>query len=417
VGGGDGTASFALFILFSALVADDARADEGLKDTGNGFIWDNQELEEFFPAMAQMPLGSANDFAHVLGWGQKYPGARQMGKGAKLAALWRWVEAIIDPARRLANFDIWGLMPEPGSGHCNFKICELTGNRGLNPKQYHEGQWQLVMKEACSPIPLFSCLYFTAGFGGYMISRFQLNRRNTPLQNRAEYARQICAILAESLPPQLSRGLDDVEVHCSGEKYFPPRGEDQGSKYQEVGFLNINWAANKVHGADRADLLARAKCCGSVREAVDFGDGKMDMLRAKKSTMMRCPNATIQTDKKDDMTLRFSGKKGTGLFFQWDGEARFAFSPSGDQFSLHVRKILNVPVVLGPEFGASSKGSPTSDRRVKFEFSGINPEAQEEVKERVMKNIRGELNSEMCATAAEMRLAGLVHHGDFKNAM
>lgn len=244
-----------------------------------------------------------------------------------------------------------------------------------------------------------------------MISRFQLNRRRTPMRNRAEYVRQLLAILAEPLPPQLERGLDNVEVHCSGEKYFPPRDGIDASTYQEVGFLNINWAANKVHGASRASLLARIGCC--ERDSVTFGDGKMDMLRAKKSTVLRSPGATLQTDKKEDMTLSFSGKKGTGVFFQWDGEARFAFSPSGNRFNLHVRRILNVPVVLGPEFNPSISGSPARDRPVRFEFSGIDLEAQEQVKRRIVKNVRGELNTEICATTGDMQMAGLVHDGAF----
>ena len=30
---------------------------QGLQDTGNGFIWTDQEMADFFPALAQMPLG------------------------------------------------------------------------------------------------------------------------------------------------------------------------------------------------------------------------------------------------------------------------------------------------------------------------------------------------------------------------
>ena len=33
---------------------------EGLQDTGNGFIWTDQEMADFFPALAQMPLGLIN---------------------------------------------------------------------------------------------------------------------------------------------------------------------------------------------------------------------------------------------------------------------------------------------------------------------------------------------------------------------
>lgn len=43
---------------------------------GNGFIWTDEELAESFPAIAQMPLGSANDFGNILGWGQPAPERR-----------------------------------------------------------------------------------------------------------------------------------------------------------------------------------------------------------------------------------------------------------------------------------------------------------------------------------------------------
>lgn len=42
-GGGDGTASFTIFMIFAALRADDTRADEGLRDSGNGFIWSDED--------------------------------------------------------------------------------------------------------------------------------------------------------------------------------------------------------------------------------------------------------------------------------------------------------------------------------------------------------------------------------------
>ena len=115
-GGGDGTASFAVFIVFLALKADSDRPD--LQDAGSGFIWTDEELQNYFPALAQMPLGSANDFAHTLGWGQKYPGDPGgnpfQTRTAALHALQRWILAVIDPASRVANFDLFGIMPPPG---------------------------------------------------------------------------------------------------------------------------------------------------------------------------------------------------------------------------------------------------------------------------------------------------------------
>jgi hypothetical protein len=75
-GGGDGTGSFTLHMILKALQADNLRdEEEGLRNTGNGFIWTDEELRASFPAIAQMPLGSANDFANILGWGQTYPGS------------------------------------------------------------------------------------------------------------------------------------------------------------------------------------------------------------------------------------------------------------------------------------------------------------------------------------------------------
>ncbi|CAE8635316.1 unnamed protein product, partial [Polarella glacialis] len=48
-GGGDGTGSFSLFILFLALKADNDRSNEGLADSGNGFIWSDEEMGELRP--------------------------------------------------------------------------------------------------------------------------------------------------------------------------------------------------------------------------------------------------------------------------------------------------------------------------------------------------------------------------------
>merc|ERR1712232_915233 len=97
-GGGDGTASFALHMLFRTLQADPAISDDGFPDQGNGFIWTDDEMAQAFPALAQMPLGTANDFGHSLGWGHRYPGDAEShglfgSRRKSLNALQTWISS------------------------------------------------------------------------------------------------------------------------------------------------------------------------------------------------------------------------------------------------------------------------------------------------------------------------------------
>jgi len=414
-GGGDGTGSFALFIIFLALKADHSRALEGLEDTGNGFIWTDQEMAESFPALAQMPLGSANDFGNILGWGQKYPGDVSCpcppcgGREVAFSNLKRWLLAVLNPKSRIANFDVWGLMPPAGEDRCNFKLAELTGRRGRNPNVKAEGQRQVLLKQAGKPVPFFICLYFSAGIGAYMTSRFQINRRKTPLRNRAEYVRQLLGIVMESTPPQLNGRLTGVQIDCEEQPYFPPRRNlpNQGRKYREVGFYNINWQAHGLHGADRASLGSRL-CCGK-REPVRFNDGKIDMFRWKFASFFKNPGTTMQTDKKEDMLLNFSTdqQKGKGVFFQWDGESRYAFNPDGSDFQIYIRKVVNLPVVIGPWVDERLTGDLDNGQQVAFGFHGKDPEAQAAVRRRVLQLVGGSLDNELIANVEELLGAGL----------
>eukprot|EP00931_Biecheleriopsis_adriatica_P066931 TRINITY_DN41149_c0_g1_i1.p1 TRINITY_DN41149_c0_g1~~TRINITY_DN41149_c0_g1_i1.p1 ORF type:complete len:702 (+),score=147.15 TRINITY_DN41149_c0_g1_i1:57-2162(+) len=415
-GGGDGTGSFTIFMIFLALKADPDRVDidgDLFKDTGNGFIWTDEEMAESFPALAQMPLGSANDFGNILGWGQKYPGyvsdcyccgAREVA----MSRLYRWIEAVIDPKSRVVNFDIWGFMPPKGKETVDFRLAELTGKRGRCPNKVVDGKRQIALAKAGKPVPLFVCLYFSAGIGAYMTSRFQINRRRTPLRNRIEYVKQLLGIVAESTPPQLDLRLTGVSVDCDSQPYFPPRRRPNvnlGRKYREVGFYNINWQAHGLHGADRASLGARL--C-SRRLPVMFNDGKLDMFRWKFASFFKNPGVTMQTDKKEDMLLTYeSTTKGKGIFFQWDGEARFAFSPTNEPFHIFIRKVLNLPVVIGPFIDESLTGNLDNGKEVKFSFSGSTPEEMDQVRRRVLKSVSGKLDSELNATPEEIEAAGL----------
>jgi len=402
-------ASFALSILFAALAADDSRVDEGLRDSGNGFIWTDEDIENFFPALAQMPLGTANDFGHVLGWGQKYPGSQDRSELDMLRSLQAWVQGAISPASKVVNFDMWGILPEEGADKCNFKLCELTGKKGMDPRVQVDGKPQLLMKEAGLPVPFIVCLYFSVGFGAEIVSRFQMNRRDRPWKNKLEYFKQGLGIVTQSRPPQVGSRLMGVEVDCEGGGYFPPqRGgdNDKGRLYREVGFYNINWQANMVHGADRAPACARL--C-STREPVMFNDGRVDMYRMKFRSLVKNPGLKFQTDKREDMTLTYRGHAGQGIFFQWDGEARFAFSSTGQPIHIHIRRVLNVPVVLGPWFDPKVTGDPDNGQPVRFHFCGSTHAAREQVRQRILKSVRGELDSELNATQDEIRGACLSH--------
>jgi len=407
-GGGDGTGSFAIFIVFLALRADASREEDGLCDSGNGFIWTDEEMEKSFPAIAQMPLGSANDFGNILGWGQKYPGdpACCGGREGSKGQLTRWIQAVISPSSPVVNFDMWGILPAPGTEKCDFKLAELTGKRGSSPKEVVEGKKQLVLKEAGKPVPFFICLYFTCGFGAYMVGRFQINRRKTPLRNRLEYTRQAVGIVTEPTPPQLNLRCNGVKIDCEGKAYFPPRRHlgVKGRAYREVGFYNINWQAHALHGADRASLGARL--CSS-RKPVMFNDGLLDMMRWRFTSIIKNPGLRLQTDKKKDMLLNFAGGEGKGLFFQWDGEARFAFSPSGKDFNIFIRKVLTIPVVIGPYHNPKLTGPIDNGKPVKFEMFGETPAERELVRKRILANVGGKLDSEMNATAAEIQGAKL----------
>jgi len=260
------------------------------------------------------------------------------------------------------------------------------------------------MKEASLQVPFFVCLYFSAGYIGYVASRFQLNRHKSRLANKAEYLRQGLGIVLEQKPPQLGSNLDAVKIECEGEHYFPPTHHEgnTGNRYREVGFYNINWQGGAFHGANRDSLRHRLT---SSRQPVMFNDGMLDMYRGRFSSLLKNPGLRWQTDKKKDMLLNFSNESGTepgtGIFFQYDGEARFAFSPTSENFSLYIRKVLTIPVVMGPYHKAKLTGEVESMEGC-FEFSGEIEADREQVRRRIFSLINGSLAQEMNATKEEL---------------
>jgi hypothetical protein len=308
----------------------------------------------------------------------------------------------------LAKFDVWGIFPERGADVCDFKIAELTGGQGWCPNKVTEQKKrELHLKMASHPVPFLVCLYLSVGFGAYMVARFQLNRHGTPFRNRLEYIRQGLGILIEPTPPQMCVRLRDVEVDCENEPYFPPRRKlgNHGRRYREVGFYNINWQAHALHGADRDRCLSRVSC--KRRTPVRFDDGQLDMFRWNAKSFVKNPGPLMQVDKKKDMTLTFNGGSGRGLFFQWDGEARFAFSPDGKPFHLSVRKALTIPVVIGPKYNRKLLGGAGPSEDARFSFSGDSPIEVELVRKRVLQSARDELRSELCASREEIEQANM----------
>jgi hypothetical protein len=411
-GGGDGTASFALHVVFRSLRPNPDRKDDGLEDTGNGFIWSDEEMRDYFPALAQMPLGSANDLGNILGWGRKFPGHGGCctARTSRLKQLQDWVDSVIDPKTLVTNFDVWGIMPDKDEDQCNFKLAQLTGKRGISPKaKGADGKLHVLMEEADTPVPFFICLYFSAGFMAYVAARFQINRHDTHLKNDLEYVRQGAAIVLGSTPPELSIKCDGMKVSCDDEAYFPPRSAS-GKAYRDVGFYNINWQAHLLHGADRSSLPNRL--CGT-REPVKFNDGQIDVWRFRLRTLLKNPGVKIQVDKKKDFRLTYDGGKGKGIFFQWDGESRFAFSPSGKDFSIYIRKVLNIPVVMGPKRSVKLTGDLDNGSPVTFGFSGDTQADRDAVRARVVKSLGRELNSELNATKDEIKDASMMFAPDY----
>lgn len=275
-------------------------------------------------------------------------------------------------------------------------------------------QQQLVMKQTSTTVPFFVCLYFSVGLFGYVVSRFQLNRHKSPLANKAEYARQMLGILLERRPPQLRQNMNAIRIDCDGEHYFPPRFQagNIGNRYREVGFYNINWQAGMFHGADRSSLRHRLF---SKRQPVTFNDGMLDMYRFRFSSILKNPGTHFQTDKKKDMLLHFSSEPGTGIFFQYDGEARFAFSPTAQDFSIYIRRVLTIPVILGPYYNRKLTGN-AENTEAKFEFGGEREADRQQVKERIFSLLDGTLAQEMNATEEELVSAHLTAPGVADNS-
>jgi len=425
IGGGDGTASFALTVFFKTISPD---PDKGFPDTGNNFAWTDDELEKYFPALIQMPLGTGNDLGRALGWGHKYPGFTKVPvccqQSLHAKNLVDWIDSAISVSTPFVNFDVWGFMPPPEEDSMNVKVCELVKVKKVNGKK------QCVMKPADPVAPFLVFLYCSYGFIAQVVSRFQPNRRSSQLANKYEMTKSTLAILLGYRPKQLRAGMDGLTIHNipgapneknGTDRYFPPRDTRKPSSYQDAGFMNANsFVGGNLHGVDRANCLARwcfcgleRKICGCkpTRAPVDPTDGKADFFRERLLKTILKTGSRLLTDKRDGGIVRFKGEKGQGIFFQFDGEGRFAFHPDGEEWRMDIKHVLKVPMVVAGKF---FRKNPSLDgQEAKFEIPGT-PEEQGKVKARLLKWISGGLVAELNATPEEIKKADLPLYGEDK---
>lgn len=133
-----------------------------------------------------------------------------------------------------------------------------------------------------------------------------------------------------------------------------------------------------------------------------FNDGLLDMYRFRFKSYLKNPGARMQTDKRQDMTMIVEASPGKGVFLQCDGHTRFAFSPTGDQFHVFIRKVLNLPVLIGPR---PVEKITLEKKEAAFEMCGDQPADKEQVRVRLLKSVRGQLEAEMNATEADISAA------------
>lgn len=312
-GGGDGTASFAIWCIFRALRAE-----------GGGSEWSDDELRRFFPAFVQMPLGTGNDLAGALGWGRDINPANR-------PEVQSWFRSAIGHSSPVRAFDVWGIVPRKGQAG---KVCALSG--------LEDGRFQ-KFGEAGPSVPFLCLLYFSMGFDAFVAAQVELHRTDSRIENFLEYARAIPA----SLFGDQRRNVDLTGVSISvpegggARRYFPPPGrESSGYEYCSVGAMNINSMSGGIWSAKDAALP---------------DDGRLDLYRQRNylKNVLRRGNR-YKTEKHERAVIAVPGHL-PGVHFQFDGEARFLFHPEGKDFEMEVMRVMQIPVVLGPGVPASCR--------------------------------------------------------------
>eukprot|EP00927_Polykrikos_kofoidii_P021276 TRINITY_DN20189_c0_g1_i2.p1 TRINITY_DN20189_c0_g1~~TRINITY_DN20189_c0_g1_i2.p1 ORF type:complete len:709 (-),score=122.81 TRINITY_DN20189_c0_g1_i2:9-2135(-) len=378
-GGGDGTASFAIWIIFRALMAD-----------SRSLRWSDEELDRFFPAFVQMPLGTGNDFAGILGWGRTIDPVHHRGR------VRTWIKNAVSRRLPLRPFDVWGLTPSSAGG---VRACML---QGLDP----EHPDRPLFKEANSSVPFLSLLYFSMGYDAFVAAQVECNRSESRMENFIEYLKTMPRSLLGK--QRVCTSLEGVSIDvpaapaggsCSGSSsstqgigdtrpYFPPpHRPSTGVEFSSVGFMNINSFG------------------GGLWKAVDparFADGLIDCFRQKryiKNVLRR--GLRFRTEKHERATFRIPARL-PGVFCQYDGETRFIFQrDEGLEAMFHVRRVMQIPVVLGPEAGYDSKADGGAKGSRCFHFIGSSEEVAS-FRARLIAWALGELASELNASGKEV---------------
>jgi len=173
-----------------------------------------------------------------------------------------------------------------------------------------------------------------------------MNRTESRIGNFLEYATQISTGLLGSSKKHIN--LTGIKVHACSEDdgkhvYFPPpHRPGKGSDYQTLGFLNVNSFAG-------GNLRAQ--------ESALFDDGQLDLFRQKDfigNAMRR--GMQYKTLKQKEAVFKIPSSL-LGVHCQYDGEARFAFQPQGEDFELDVKRVMQIPVAIGPDTSEPIFGS------------------------------------------------------------
>eukprot|EP00928_Gymnodinium_smaydae_P025751 TRINITY_DN20419_c0_g1_i1.p1 TRINITY_DN20419_c0_g1~~TRINITY_DN20419_c0_g1_i1.p1 ORF type:complete len:728 (-),score=157.86 TRINITY_DN20419_c0_g1_i1:71-2254(-) len=320
-GGGDGTASFAISIVLKALSVPGAPL--------GSLDWSDDDLERYFPALVQMPLGTGNDLAGVLGWGRTIDPVSSRGRARS------WMQQALSVDSPVVPFDVWALSP---SAAAPMKVCTLRGVDAEHPDQPS-------FSPGSPAVPFLSLLYFSLGFDALVTALVEQKRSGSRLRNFAEYAKAIpTSLLGASRRCFSLQGVrvsvPDGDGTISRAYFPPPHRESDGAEFCSLGFMNINsFGGGTWSCADPARLA----------------DGRADLFRQKKfvyvSNVLK-RGMRFRTEKHEEMTFHVPPTL-PGVVCQCDGEAFYFFSPNGQPMEFSFRRAMQIPVVLGPSAKAS----------------------------------------------------------------